>query len=171
MDFITKTMSNIANTAGISATAVVKCIATSVSRSTEEKTSTITKYLGTPNAKLVLHLLFLQALVVFGAKRESMLILKESQRGGDGEESDHQSDGIIVPSKVACWLERKTRFGICWVSAFCGMLVTAHVAFDVLFSYKIERVGIRGGSKNGASETIKEAIRFAENLFESLSSS
>ena len=161
-------MSSIASATGMSATASMKFILKRVFASTADKTKTIASYLKTPNARLTLHILFLQALVLFGANRYSMLILEEStsNTGVEDKEDDDKRATTILPSKVASWFGRTARFGICWVSVCSSMLFTAHVLFDVLFCYKIERVDVRGCNQSGVSEHIKEFVRFAENFFE-----
>lgn len=156
-------MSTLANAAGLSATFGLKFALASVSASALEKTKTISNYLGTPNAKLFLHLVILQALIVFGAKRESILLFNESESAvgkekGDGDENQN------ITLQVASWFRRTSHFGLCWASACCSILFTANVAFDVLFCYKIERIDRLGNNENIVSSTIKEGVRFAENL-------
>lgn len=160
-------MSNLANLAGLSATTGLKFALRSVATSTHDKTKTITNYLGTPNAKLFLHLVFLQALVVFGAKRESILLLTDSESAVERENLD-SDDNHSVPSlhsDVASWLRRTSRCGLCWVSACCSMLFTANIAFDVLFSYKIERAHRIENNESIVTTIMKEGIGFAENMF------
>ena len=160
-------MSNLANLAGLSATTGLKFALRSVRMSTHDKTKTITNYLGTPNAKLFLHLVFLQALVVFSAKRESTLLLTDSE-SATGRESVDSDDNHSVPSlhsEVASWLRRTSRCGLCWTSACCSMLFTANLAFDVLFSYKIERAPTLENNDSIVTTMMKEGIGFAENMF------
>ncbi len=166
MEFIGKSMSSLANAAGLFATTGLKFALKSVTASTQDKTKTITNYLGTPNAKLFLHLVFLQALVVFGAKRESILLMNGSESPSGREDVNGDDNHIItLPSEAASWLRRTSRFGLCWASACCSILFTANVAFDVLFCYKINRADRLEKNESIVTNIIKEGTWFAENLF------
>ena len=156
-------MSNLANAAGLSATFGLKFALTSVTASTLEKTKTIGNYLRTPNAKLFLHLAFLQALIVFGTKRESILILNET-KSAEGKDKGDGDDDRNITFQVASWFRRTSRCGLCWASVCCSIIVTTNVAFDVLFCYKIERIDRFEKNENIVTNTIKEGVRFAENL-------
>jgi hypothetical protein len=165
-------MSNITNRAGIFMAVAMNFIVTKFASSNQDKFNTITNYLKTPNAQVVLNLVFLQALVVFYAKRGLVPIASNGTADSDDESGDHnrghRSNSITVPSKLASLIEQTKRNGIRWIPVGCGMLITAHISFDVLFHYKIERSDIRGdsNSRRGGSEPVKQVINFVERIGE-----
>ncbi len=158
-------MLHIASTSGRTIAGVTNYMLTSVSTSIEDKNLTIANYLEAPNVKLVMHLLFLQALVMVHARGQSMLILDESRSSevSNDVESDRRNDqnrgSIGVPFQAFSLVKRTASFGICWISASFSLILTTSVCFDVLLQYKIERIHSLGGSQNAVSgDLFKQAI-------------
>ena len=165
MEFISKSMPYLTKRSGISAVAATNCVMRKFTSLNQDKMNTITNYLKTPNAKVFLNLVLLQALVVFYARRELMPITSNNTAESDDESGDHNSDhGITIRAKLASLIEQTKLNGIRWIPVACGMLITADIGFDVLFHYNIERSNVRGDSFSQSvsvrSEPVKPAITF-----------
>ncbi len=170
-DSFSKIISNLAGTVGSSSAGVMKTVVTNVSTSTAEKIMTVTNYIKTPNAKLMMHILFLQALVVFHARGQAMLTIDALRNSTVNEDSniEHKSDQnrgwIDIPIQTLSSLRRVANYGICWISASSSVILTGSVCFDVLFHYKMERVHRVVGYQTTVSDAIKLVISSFLNEF------
>ena len=194
MEFITKNASKLANQACTtmvnSTTFITKYITISASNSAQEKLTTLATAFRTPKAQMFANmvLVFIAGGFVFYPNMNSTPVLITSTGSPDG---GNESDKVIAPSNrtrlneylderllspirvFVSRIEQSTRIGIHRTMVWSCIGLTAHICFDVLFHYNIERINDRGSNSNnrsitrsGGSEPIKKGDSFCVKILE-----
>ena len=148
-----------------STTLITKFITTSASNSVLEKSTTLATAFRTPKAQMFANmiLVFIAGGIVFYPNMNSTPVLITStcsQAGGN------ESDKVVAPSNRTClneylderllspirvfasWIEQSARMGIHRTIVWSCIGLTAHICFDVLFHYNIERINVPYSNSN-----------------------